>query len=77
MVKLQFNVFQSNITSMFLPERESLKINKNNMVIRRLDLRNPKKVVCILAGLHLKERLFHHEMFMTLPFNTYSHLRLE
>lgn len=47
------------------------------MVIRRLDLRNPKKVVCILAGLHLKEKLFHHEMFMTLPFNTYSHLRLE
>lgn len=62
---------------MFPPKRDSLKISKNNTVIRRLDLKNPKKVVCILAGLRLKERLFHHEMFMILPFSPYSHLRLE
>lgn len=42
---------QSDITSLFPPERDCLKINMNSEVIHKVDMRNLEKMVCILVGL--------------------------
>lgn len=39
-------------------------MNKNSKVVLKVDMRSPKKVVCILVGLDFEERLFHCEVLM-------------